>query len=211
MVQRLERLSPLAGILGVGLWVAGVALIGGGHVGLPGGLPEEPGTEALAHFRGSADAVQSGSWLFMVGSLCFLWFVGSLRSRLLVAEGHPGAFASLAFAGGAATAVFAIGMPAGGLVAALGAEHIGPETAQALNAAEAIFLIGAELSAIVLLAATAVVALRTGALARWWAITGVVLAVVLVIGPIGWVGLLLGLPVWTVVTSGMLLRSPPAT
>lgn len=82
----------------------------------------------------------------------------------------------------------------------------GAPEAAALNAFETAFFIGAELSAIVLLAATAVVALRTGVLPRWWAAVTIVLAVWLVIGPIGWLGLLAGLPVWTVVTSLMLMH-----
>src|SRR5581483_4929383 len=35
-------------------------------------------------------------------------------------------------------------------------------------------------------------------------------AIVLVIGPIGWAALIFGLPVWTLVTSGLLLRAPRA-
>ena len=206
MSDRVERFSALAGPLAVLLWVGGVAMIGGGHVGLPGGIPEEGADDVLAHFRDNADAVVSGGWLFMLGSLAFLWFVGILRSRLVRAEGGAGTFASIAFAGGIATGVFALGMPAGGVVTALGVDQIGAAEAAALNALEAAFFIGAELSAIVLLAATAVAALRTAALPRWWAPPSILLAVWLVIGPIGWIGLLAGLPVWTLVTSVMLIR-----
>lgn len=206
MTDRFERRFALAGVLAVVLWVVGVAMIGGGHVGLPGGIPEEGADEVLAHFRDNADAVVSGGWLFMLGSLAFLWFVGILRGRLLRAEGATGTFASIAFAGGVATAIFALGMPAGGVVAALGVDHVTAAEAAALNALEAAFFIGAELSAIVLLAATAVVSLRTGALPRSWAAVSIVLAVWLVIGPIGWLGLLIGVPVWTLVTSLMLIR-----
>ena len=103
MSDRLERFSALAGPLAVLLWVGGVAIIGGDHVGLPGGIPEEGGDEVLAHFGDNADSVVSGGWLFMLGSLAFLWFVGILRGRLVRAEGGTGTFASLAFAGGVAT------------------------------------------------------------------------------------------------------------
>ena len=66
------------------------------------------------------------------------------------------------------------------------------------------------MSAIVLLLATAVVSLSARALPRWWALVSILLAVVLVIGPIGWAGLIFGLPVWTIVTSLLLLtrRAP---
>lgn len=201
MSDRLERFSALAGVLAVALWAGGVAVIGGGHLGLPGGVPEEAATEVLTHFTANEDAVVSGGWLFMLGSLAFLWFVGTLRGRLVAAEGGTATFASIAFAGGVATSVFALGLPAGGVVAGLGAAHIGPQEAAALNAVETVFFICAELSAIVLLAAAAVVALRSAVLPRWWAAASILLAVWLVIGPIGWVGLLVGLPAWTVATS----------
>ncbi|MPZ49590.1 MAG: hypothetical protein GEU75_09885 [Dehalococcoidia bacterium] len=114
MSDRFERFSALAGVLAVVLWVVGVAIIGGGHVGLPGGVPEEAPEQVLGHFQESTDAVISGGWLFMLGSLAFVWFVGILRSRLIAAEGGTGTFASLAFAGGLATGIFGIGIPAGG-------------------------------------------------------------------------------------------------
>jgi hypothetical protein len=206
MSDRLERFSALAGLLAVVLWIVGVAVIGGGHLGLPGGVPEESADAVLAHFQENEDAVVSGGWLFMLGSLAFLWFAGILRGRLVEAEGGTGTFSSIAFAGGLATGVFALGIPTGGIVAALGVDQIGAPEAAALNALETAFFIAAELSAILLLTAAAVVALRSGALPRWWAAASILLAVWLVIGPIGWVGLLAGLPAWTVVTSLMLVR-----
>lgn len=206
MSDRVERYAVLAGVPAVLLWVGGVVAIGGGHVGLPGGVPEEGSEEVLAHFRENTDAVVSGGWLFMLGSLAFLVFAGTLRGRLARAEAGTGTFSSIASAGGIATGIFALGIPAGGVVAALGVNHLGAPESAALNAMEAVFFIGAELSAIVLLVAAAIVALRTAVLPRWWAAAGIVLAVWLVIGPIGWIAVLAGLPVWTIATSLMLLR-----
>jgi hypothetical protein len=205
-IDRLERYSILAGIFATLLWVVGAAMARGQHVGLPGGLPEEGADDVLTHFRENEGSVLAGTWLFMLGSLLFLWFVGVQRSRLLDAEGGAGAFATIALGGGIATAIFTLGMPIGGLVATLGVTQIEASTAQALNGVEAVFFIGAEFSAIVLLTATAAVWLRTRVVAAWWAWATILLAVWLVILPIGWIGLLIGLPVWTVVTSAMLLR-----
>jgi hypothetical protein len=209
--DRLERLSALAGVLAVVLWGAGVAITGGDHIALPGGLPEEGAGETLAYFRENESSVVAASALFMVGSLSFLWFVGILRTRLFGAEGGAATFTAIAFAGGVATAIFALGMPTGGLVASLNADEIGASTAEALNAVETAFLLAAELSAIVMLVAAAVVSLQTGAFRRWWAVASLLLAVWLLILPIGWAGLLLGLPVWTVVTSVLLLRGSAVT
>lgn len=211
MNDRIERMSALAGILAATLWAGGVALTGGGHVGIPGGIPEEGADDVLAHFQRNADAIVSGGWLFMLGSLAFLWFIGILRSRLLRAEGDAGTFASIAFTGGVATGVFALAIPTGGVVSALGVDHLGASEAAALNAVEATFFIGAELSAVVLLAAAAMVALRTAVLPRWWAATSILLAVWLLIGPIGWIGVLAGIPVWTITTSVFLARADRPT
>ena len=50
------------------------------------------------------------------------------------------------------------------------------------------------------------VALRTALMPKWWAWFGFVLAVVLAIGPIGWAGLIFGLPIWVLGTTFFLVR-----
>ena len=67
------------------------------------------------------------------------------------------------------------------------------------------FFVGAELAAILLLVAVAVVVLRTRVLPSWWAYFGLLIAIVLVIGPIGWAAPIFGVPVWIIGTSLMLL------
>ena len=203
---RFERRSALAGVFAVMLWAVAAAILGGDHVGLPGGLPEEGADETHAYFRENENRVVGASALFMVGSLFFLWFVGVLRTRLGGDDQRAATSGAIAFAGGVATAIFAIGMPTGGLVAALNADDIEASTAEALNALETAFLLGAELSATVLLVGGAFAALRTGRLPRWWAIVSILLAVWLLILPIGWAGLLIGVPIWTVITSLLLFR-----
>lgn len=176
--------------------------------GYRGGLPDEGAQEVLAYFRENESTVLAGSWLFMLRSLLFLWFVGALASRLGHGAGRDATLATIALAGGIATAMFTLGMPIGGLVTTLGVAQLETATAQALNAVEAVFFIGAEFSAIVFLAAPATAWLRTRAVARSWSWVTIVLAVWLAIPPIGWVGLLVGLPIWTIVTSALLLRQP---
>src|SRR5262249_49331510 len=90
--------------------------------------------------------------------------------------------------------------------AAINKSDISATTAGTLHHLSDLFFVGAELSAILLLSAVAVVSIRTGVLPRWWAILGALLAVVLVIGPIGWAALLFGLPLWTLGTTVLLAR-----
>lgn len=204
--DRLERFSTYAGLLAVLLWVVAVAMSWGEHIGLPGGLPEESAEEVQGYFSDNEGRVMAGSLLFMLGSLSFLWFVCALRSRLTEPGGRTDTLATIALGGGIATASFILAMPIGGLVATLQIDNIEASTAEALNAVEAVFFIGAELAAIVFLVATAAVWRRTRAVASWWAWTTIALAVWLALLPIGWVGLLVGLPLWTIVTSLMLGR-----
>jgi type IV secretory pathway TrbD component len=50
-------------------------------------------------------------------------------------------------------------------------------------------------------------------LPRWWAYFAVLIAIVLVIGPIGWAALIFGTPLWILGTTWLLLRpeQAPAT
>jgi type IV secretory pathway TrbD component len=64
----------------------------------------------------------------------------------------------------------------------------------------------AELSAVVPVTALGLIAWRTGALPRGWAIYSFALAAVLVIGPIGWAGLMFGVPIWMLGTSFLVSR-----
>ena len=67
-----------------------------------------------------------------------------------------------------------------------------------------VFFLGAEMSAAVLLAATGVHALRTGSLPSWLAWVSLVVALALIILPIGWAALLFAFPLWVLVVSFLL-------
>ena len=149
-----------------------------------------------------------GGWVFVLGCVAFVWFAGAVRARLVEAEGGSGMFATLAFAGAVVAAAFGMATPAGDIDAAINKDDISPATAGTLHHLGDAFFVGAELSAIVLLAAVAVLAWRTRVLPRWWGVLGGVVAIVLVIGPIGWAAMIFGLPIWTLGTTALLLRAP---
>ncbi len=56
--------------------------------------------------------------------------------------------------------------------------------------------------------AVTALAYRTAVVPKWWRTVGAIVAVVLAIGPTGWAALIFGLPVWTLVTSVLLARTP---
>lgn len=201
--NRWARLSPATGIAAVVLWIVGAIVL----------FSDEPGDDAspqeiAAHFADNDGRLLMGAFFFMLGVAFFLWFVGTLRAELARAEGGVGRVAGIVFAGGVATASMLFGMVAPTAAGALQAQNEergpSPSAADALATLGDGFFLGAEIAAIVLVAATAVAVLRTGVFPRWVAWVSLLLAVWLVIAPIGWLGLLFGLPAWTLLVSVLL-------
>lgn len=201
--ERWERYAPWTGVLAVVLWVIGFLILGTSGFVAQDASPEE----VLAHYQTNGGPVIAGSFIFMLGALAFVWFLGSLASSLRAAEGGVGRVASIAFAGGVAMAVCALLLPSGGVTLALATATITATSADALRHLPGVFYIGVELFAAVLVGATGLVALRTAVLPRLLAWVSLVLALVLLIPPIGWVGVLLGVPVWTLLVSLLLTRT----
>ena len=142
----------------------------------------------------------------MIGCLAFLVFAVVLHERLAAAEGGSRMFANIAFVGAVAVGVFGLLVSGPEIAAAISSDDISASTAGALSHLGDAFFVAAELSAILLMLGTGMVALRTALLPKWFAWFGFLLAVVLVIGPIGWAGLIFGLPVWVLVTTFFLVR-----
>lgn len=203
-----DRFTAMTGGAAVGLWAAGVLLIGGGHVGFPGGMPEESAGEVLSFYAADADRVTAGSWAFMLGALCFVWFAVRLTTALASGTSAPAtdSAARLATGAGVVTGVLLVLTAAPGLVAALGAEHLEAAAAQALDAVGGVMFVGAEMTGVVMLAALAVLASRAAAMPRAWTFATYALAGWLAVLPVGWVGLIAGVPLWTLATAALLTR-----
>ena len=191
--------------MAVALWLIGVFI--GEEAGNPPEAEASP-VEVLAWYADESTAIVTGGFLFMLGGAFFIWFLGSLRARLLAAEGGLGRLSTIAFAGGLATAVFLIATPGPDVAGAIEEDDLSPTSADALHDLSDAFFVGAEVSAIVLTLATGLLAIRTGALPRVFGWLSVLLAVWLAIGPIGWAGLLLGFPLW-VIAASVLCTLPP--
>jgi hypothetical protein len=205
--QDWTRWEPLTGVVAIALLLIGVFVAE--EAGNPPDSDANP-LEVLAWYQDESTAIVAGAFLMMLGGAFFLWFMGSLRSRLLAAEGAAAHFTAIAYAGGIATAIFLIATPGGDLAAGIEEDDLSPTSADALHDLSDAFFVGAEVSAIVLTLATGLVALRTGALPRIFGWASVVLAAWLAIGPIGWAGLLLGFPLWVVAASVLLVQPPRA-
>jgi hypothetical protein len=202
-MSRWNRFAPLSGVLAVGLWIVGIIVVNHNS-------PADHATDQqiLDYYKSNENWVLLGGWLFILGCLAFIWFAAVLRERLLAAEGTAaGTTTTIAFVGAVAAAIFGMLVPSPDIAAAINKDDISAATAGALHNSTDAFFVCAELAAVLLFVGAAVLAFRTKVLSKWWAVLMVLVAVVLVIGPIGWAGLIFGLPVWTLGTSVMLLRS----
>lgn len=205
MQTRFERSSAVAGVLAVVLWILGLVVTNSFSDKIPGNPTDQ---QLLAWIKGNTNSVLLGGWLWMLGCVAFVWFAAVLRGRLAAAEGGTRTFSTMCFGGAVAAAVFGMLTVAGDVGAAINKNDISAATAGTLHNGSDAFFVGAELSAILFFLGAAVVALRTAVLPKWWAWFAVLIAVVLVIGPIGWAALIFGVPIWTLGTTWFLLRGP---
>ena len=172
-------------------------------------IPHHPtDAQLLTWVQGNQNPITSGSWLWMLGCLAFLWFAALLRPRLADAEGGLHTVTTLAFTGAAAATVFGMLIQAGDLAAAINQDEISAGTAGTLHNISDMFFVAAELALIPFFVGTAIVALRTRVLPKWWAVFSILIAIVLLIGPIGWAALVFGTPLWLLGT-GLIVGSKP--
>jgi hypothetical protein len=190
--RRWAFLGPLA----IALWIAGVALI---NKNAPGS--HATGGQILTWYKSDSDSVVVGGWMFMLGCLAFVTFVAGLRMRLAEAVGSASQLPGLALVGAAMAGVMGMLTAAVDLAGGIDKNDIDPATAATFHHSVDPFFVGAELAAVLPLAAFAIAAWRTRVVPRWWAAFAGLVAIVLVAGPIGWIGLIFGVPLWTLGTS----------
>jgi hypothetical protein len=198
-----KRPLLLPAVLATILWIAGLVVTNS----FSDKIPHHPTDgQLLAWVQGNTNSILLGGWLWMLGCVSFLWFAALLRARLAEAEGGSSTYSTLAFAGATAATVLGMLVVAGDIGAAINKDSISAATAGMLHNGGDMFFVGAELTMILFFVGSAVVALRSGVLPTWWSIFAIVIAVVLVIGPIGWAALIFGTPVW-ILGTGLLVGS----
>src|SRR5262249_15216695 len=91
-----ERWAPLAGLISVACSLVGVMLV------LNQPQTKDSDAKISAYFADHSHRVHAavGFFVFLTGMLFLLAFLGSLRERLLEAEGQPGRLSALAFGAG---------------------------------------------------------------------------------------------------------------
>jgi hypothetical protein len=117
-----------------------------------------------ADFAANRTALLTQSMLFLAGAAASLWFVGSLRTYLLRAEGGTGRLAGVAFGAGIAWA--ALNMLAQAFQVGVASDATGDAPDALIKTMTAVFTV-ANLPLAVMLVAVAVVSLRHRAFPVW--------------------------------------------
>ena len=203
MNNKWERWATLSGVLAVPFWVVGVALISTKVKG-------SKGPEILANYHKHSDGTLVAGLLWSIGILLFIWFLGSLRSRYLVAEGGTGRLTALAYGGGIAAATIGMLIPVADEVGALNKNDFDASGAAVLHHFSDGFFVAAEYTLPVFFFASAILALRYAALPKWLGWFSVLIGIVLLIGPIGWAAFIFATPIWVLIVSVWLYRQTPA-
>ena len=163
-------------------------------------------TRAVEFFTTEETAILVGTFLYMIGTLFFLWFLGLVRTRLVEAEGGSHRLSSIAFAGGVAAAICLLAQPAIHAAGAINSDHLSPGAAQVYLGINVAFFYAAEFATAIFLLALGLVSLRGQPFPPWFGTVSLVYAVCLVIPPIGTAVFLWGFPLWLIVVSVLLFR-----
>lgn len=202
-----ESLPAVSGILFVVVYVVALLLID-----VPGGKDSD--AEIVSFYDDTGDRIRviAGTHVLVLGAGLFLWFLGSLWRAARPAEGESGRLSVIAVGSGFVfAAMVCVSAVATGAVAAAmdfgDVEQADPGVARFLpRMGHDMLLLPGSFTALVMVVAVAVLTLRTGLFPRWMAWLSYLCAVALLasaaVPDIPQVGLL----VWVVVASALLMR-----
>ena len=200
MIARLEKLAPLAGGLAGLLWLVGILLLQSRN-------PADPqAADLTTYFREERTPILVGGLLVALGVFLFFWFLASLSQQL---DGWLAAAASIGGTAGGAMMAALTGPHTTG--ATTDAELLAPQTSVAFWRLSHTYFIAAEVAFAVFVAAVALSAFTTGVVPRWLAWASLALALILLVQPIAWLGLILLLPAWLIGAGIALWRRSRAT
>lgn len=195
---RLERFAPLAGAAFTVLFVIG--FLAGGDTP----STKATGEDVISHYKDSGKVLLA-VLVMLIGGVLFVFFAGALRDALR-GKGQEW-LATVAFGGGL---LYALGLAVFGMtqIALSDAADLGqPQVAQALNILDNDNFLPTVLGLAVVLLATGIHTLGSGALPRWLGWVSIVLGVLALAGPAGFIAFLL-FPLWVLAASILLYRRP---
>lgn len=163
-----EKFAASAGWFFVALMIASFPLVGRIEPDT-----QKPAEEIARSMTDSPGLIRAGAWVLLLAGAAMIWFGGSLRAVLRRAEGTGGRLHAVAL-GGAIIAAIGTIMQGTLIVGAVElADYVqDPEAARAIFSVSQTMFLAIGVGAAVMLAATALVSLRTGVLPRWHAVMG---------------------------------------
>jgi hypothetical protein len=206
-VEQLGRIAPLAGVAAAVLWVVGVVVLEAG------GNPADPdrAEEIVEFYRDERTTILVAGLLHVLGGFFFLWFLGVVGAALGDPDPRLRWLRTAALAGGTAAAALMLALTGSQTTGATTDEELlGPETSVAFWRLGHGFFIGAEVAFAVFVGALSLLALTRVLLPRWLGWFGLVVTAILLVPPVGWIALLLLVPIWVAIASVVLYRRPPA-
>lgn len=206
--RRWEALAPLTGIAAVLLFAAAFVV----H-DVIGDTPnaDAPASTFASYYEEHDGNIWLTSILISLAIFFLFWFIGVLRGAVHAAEGGVGRLAATAHAGGIATAVLilaSIGTQVSGAI--LVSERdvgLAPDSAVAYWFIGDGLFVAAFYGAAVMVAATGLAVLRTGALPRWLGWVSLLIALVLLVPWINWAAFIFVFPLWVIVVSVLLWQA----
>jgi len=206
MDATLKRVSPLSGVIFVALYLAGNILA---MKGSPEFVGEPDAIQAYYEGPGN-NKIMLGGFLAVVATPFWFLFLGNLRSAMAKAEGGALRLTSTAFAAGVVAAATGTGGMLLNSVAAIRADQTGgidPAVATALFDGTQVLVYTATMAILSAYSlCVGVASVRYGAVVpKWLGVIFIILAVPMVIPPISWAVLPVGL-LLTVVLSVVLYR-----
>ena len=203
--MRRERFEPLTGVAAVALWIVG------GYLLEKDDRPDGKDTAAfVAWVDKNHSALVAGAIVFTFGVLFFVWMLGCLRAALVAAEGGTGRLGSIVFGSGIAVSVSLAFAYLPHAQAAFDRANTSDTSIEALVHVGDSFFFGAALFGVPMLVATALATLRFDALPRWLAWLSLAIGLLLAIPPVAFFGVVIGLPVWTLLVAVILYRRGPS-
>ncbi|HUR22968.1 MAG TPA: DUF4386 family protein [Acidimicrobiales bacterium] len=195
---RLERLAPLAGAVFTVVFAIGFLTSGD----VPG--TDASGEEVISHYRDEGK-IFLGILLLLLAGVLFMFFAGVLRGALVSSSRAPEWLATVVFGG---AVIYAVGLAifAMAQIMLIDAADLGrPEVAQALNIFDNDNFFPSVLGQSTMLLACGWHVLRSGVLPKWLAWVSVVVGLLALAGPAGFIAFLL-FPFWVLAVSVLLYQ-----
>jgi hypothetical protein len=174
----------------------------------------DSGQEIAAYYTDDSGRIMAGSYIGLLGTAAFIWFLGELRNRMRRHEHETGGrLSNMAFGGGLVAAAMFLLVDLTNLAGAMRADEdgqIAPATAATLYDVSGLALGAGAFGLAVLLVAVAIHAFRTGMLPGWLGWLSILIAIAC-LTPWSFFGSMISL-VWVLVVSILLyMRGAPAT